>query len=422
MATTHTPSNQDAILKDYYTDERVKELSYGENVFYAMLKKERGQEAGGRRYVQPIEIEHPGGATAGFEDAMTDGTPSEYKTFLIDRKKQFQRVLVDEELLHATQNKRESFVKAMDEFDRGFRSLGAKVGRRAYRTSGGSLGKLSIVSTTTTTLKFADRASTFNFHLGQKLQFAAADGTGSLRDSGDFTTVTGISHEANEVTIADDLATKITGVATTDFVFTRGDFALCLSGLEDWLPVDDRDTKLAAAFNGVPSRAAAKEYLGGVFMDGTSMALDEVVIKLTGKIGLYGGQTSHIFANPETLSDMQLLSSSKLRGEMIESKMRSADGDVLVGFQGFKAVVGGRVVRFYGDRHCPSNRIYALQLNTWTLWHTGDLVNWLGEKATGSKLQPSQNEPSVEARLASWCNVGCSAPGWNGVAKITPQA
>lgn len=420
MATTHNASNQDAVLKDYYTDERVKELSYGENVFYAMLKKERGQEAGGRRYVQPIEIEHPGGANASFADAMTDGTTSLYRSFLIDRKKQFQRVLVDEELLHATSNKRESFLKALDEFDRGFKGLGNKIGRRAYRTGGGALGKLSIVSTTTTTLKFADRASTFNFHIGQKLQFSATDGTGTLLDGGDFVTVTAISHELGEVTIDVDLATQITGVATTSFVFQRGDYGLCLSGLEDWLPVTDRATKLAASFFGV-TRSEQKEYLGGVSMNGTSLALDEVLIKLVGKIGLYGGATSHIFANPETLSDMQLLASSKLQAQMIESNMRSADGSILVGFSGFKCVIGGRTVRVYGDRHCPSNRIYALQMNTWTLWYTGDLVNWLGEKATGSKLQPSQNEPSVEARLASWCNIGCSAPGWNGVAEITPQ-
>lgn len=420
MATPHTASNQDAVLKDYYTDERVKELSYGDNVFFAMLKKERGQEAGGRKYVQPIEIQHPEGANSDFASAMTDGTASQYRSFLIDRKKQFQRVLVEEELLHATSNKRESFLKALDEFDRGFKGLGAKIGRRSYRTTGGALGQLSIASTNTTTLKFVDRASTFNFYLDQVLQFAAADGTGSLLDSGDTTTVTAISHELGEVTIADNLGTKISGVATNSYVFTRGDFGQCLSGLEDWLPVDNRDTKLAASYYGV-TRSTMKEYMGGVYMDGTSLALDEVLIKLVGKIGLYGGNTSHIFANPETLSDMQLLASSKLQAQMIESNMRSASGEILVGFSGFKCVVGGKTVRVYGDRHCPSNRIYALQMDTWTLWYTGDLVNWLGEKATGSKLQPSQNEPSVEARLASWCNIGCNAPGWNGVAKITPQ-
>jgi hypothetical protein len=53
VATSHTMSNQDALLKDYYTDDKIKEQSYGENPFFAFVKKERGVMAGGRRYVQP---------------------------------------------------------------------------------------------------------------------------------------------------------------------------------------------------------------------------------------------------------------------------------------------------------------------------------------------------------------------------------
>ncbi len=76
--------------------------------------------------------------------------------------------------------------------------------------------------------------------------FSDADGTGSLRDSGDTTTVTEVDHEEGLVTCADTLNTKITGIATTDYVFQDGDYNACLAGLEDWLPVDDRATKLGA--------------------------------------------------------------------------------------------------------------------------------------------------------------------------------
>lgn len=419
MATTHTMSNQDAVLKDYYTDDKIKEQTFGENPLFAMMKKERGVMAGGRRYVQPVEFAHPGGSSADFSTAMTNGTASSYEDFLISRKKQYQRVLVANELLFSSGSQRESFVKAMDEFDRGFKGLGQKIGRRCYRTNGGAIGLMANSTAATTVITLSDKASGFNFHIGQVLAFAAADGTGSLRDSGDTTTVSAIDIEGGTVTCADTLSTKISGIGTTDYVFPAGDFGDCLSGLDDWLPVDDRSTRLAASFHSV-TRSASPDYLGGIYMDGTAMGgLDEVVIKLVGKVGKYGGNTSHIFANPETLSDMQLLTNSKLQAEAIRSVMKGDDGEVLLGFSGYRAVVGGRTVRVYGDRNCPSNRIYALQMDTWTLWHSGKLVNWLGEEITGSKLQPAQNEDSAEARLGNYCNVGCSAPGWNGVAKIT---
>lgn len=419
MATSHTLTNQDALLKDYYTDDKLKEQSYGENPFFAFVKKERGQMAGGRRYVQPVEYGHPGGGSADFTKAMTNGTASKYDDFLIPRKRQYQKVEVDHELMFSTGSQRESFRKALDEFDRGLKGLGEKVGRRLYRTQGGSIGKLANAAVTTTIITLADKASVFNFHIGDVLAFSDTDGTGALRDSGDTTTVTEVDHEEGLVTVADQLNTKITGIAVTDFIFQDGDYNACLAGLEDWLPVDDRSTKLAASFNSV-TRSAAPVYLGGVYMDGTAMGgLDEVIIKLCGKLGKYGAQTSHIFANPESLSDLELLSNSKMRiVSEISTKVIGESGDVLVGFSGYRAIVAGRSVKVYGDRNCPGNRLYALQLNTWTLWHSANLINWLGEQYTGSKLKMSEDADSAEARLGSYMNLGCSAPGWNGVAKI----
>jgi hypothetical protein len=416
-------SNQDALLKDYYTDDKLKEQSYGENPFFAFMKKERGQMAGGRRYVQPVEFGHPGGSSADFAKAMTNGTASKYDDFLIPRKKQYQKVEVDHELMFSTGSQRESFRKALDEFDRGLKGLGEKVGRRLYRTQGGAKGQMANSTVATTVIQLADQASVFEFHIGDVLTFSDTDGTGSLRDSGDTTTVTNVDHEAFQVTCADTLNTKITGIATTDYIFADGDYNACLAGLEDWLPVTDRATKLSATFNSV-TRDVAPVYLGGVYMDGTSMGgLDEVIIKLTGKLGKYGAQTSHIMANPESLSDLELLSNSKMRiVSEISSKVVGETGDVLVGFSGYRAIVAGRSVKIYGDRNCPSTRLYALQMDTWTLWHTGNLINWLGEQYTGSKLKMSEDADSAEARLGSYMNLGCSAPGWNGVAQIRAAA
>lgn len=420
---SHTMSNQDALLKDYYTDDKLKEQSYGENPFFAFVKKERGKMAGGRRYVQPVEFGHPGGASADFTEAMSNGTASKYEDFLIPRKKQYQKVEVDHELLFSTDSQRESFRKALDEFDRGLKGLGEKVGRRLYRTMGGAAGKMANSSVAVATIDLDDKASVFNFHIGDKLQFSDTDGTGALRDSGDYVSITEVDHEEAVLTVDATLNVQITGIAVGDYIFQKGDYNACLAGLEDWLPVDNRATKLAASFNAV-TRAVSSVYLGGVYMDGTALGgLDSVIIKLCGKLGKYGAQTSHILANPESLSDLELLSNSKMRiVAELNTKVIGDSGDVLVGFSGYRAICAGRTVKIYGDRNCPTNRLYALQLDTWTLWHTGNLINWLGEQYTGSKMKMSEDADSAEARLGSYMNLGCSAPGWNGVAKINPAS
>lgn len=418
----HNATDYEAVLQDYYTDDKIKEQVFAEEPFYAMVPKE---QAGGRRYIQPVRYAAPGGASAVFGTAKTNAnsSKSKYEDFLISRSKQYQSVVVENELLYATNSPRDSFKKAFDEFDDGFKALGEKIGRRLFRSQGGAIAKLAIASTTTTTLEFADKADVFNFEVGMQLQFSATNGTGSLHNSGATVEVTEVDYETGEVEIDGDLVTAVAAVTTTSYVFQEGDYGACLSGIDDWIPVDDRATRLAASFHGVSSRAANPVRLGGVYMDGTAMGgLDEVLIKLCGKIGKHGGRTTHIFANPETLTDLQLTSNAKmLLPQEIYTTMKSSSGEVLVGFSGYKVQIGARTVKVYGARSCPSNRIHALQMDTWKLYHAGKIINWLGEEWTDDKLTRHATEDAMLADLGVYCNLGCSAPAWNGTAKITPS-
>lgn len=410
--TTTTLTVYDAILKDYYTKEKMIEQSYAENPLYAMLKK---QQAGGRRYIQPIEYANPGGGSAVFTDAMTNNTTSLYTDFIGTRSKQYQRVVVDHEALLSTQNPEEAFQPAFDEFDRGLRSLGEKIAHRLYRTTGGNIGKMTAISTNVATL--ADKADAFNFQIGQLCTFSDTDGTGSLRDSGDTSAVTAIDYEAGTVTFADTLATKVTGVLTTDYIFPKGDYGVCLPGLEDWLPVTNRSTKLAASFYGV-TRSVDTVRLGGLYMDGTTFGgIDEILIKGVARVAKHGGKVTHIFMNPETMSDLQLLANSKVFAmQSFNSMVKAGDMVLNIGFSGMRVVIGGQTVQIFGDRNCPTTRIYMLELPSWKIWHTGDLPGFLGEKFTGNILKMAESEDSLEARIGCYMWLGCSAPSHNLVA------
>lgn len=412
-----TQTDYEAVLKDYYSDDKIKQQVYQDNVLLALMPKER---QGGKKFVQPVRYAKPGGASAAFGTSATNSnrSKSRFEDFLISQTTQYQRVSISNQLLYSTTSPRDSFRKAFDEFDDGFRSLGEKLSKRIYRTAGGSVGKMANSTTATTTITLADKADVFNFQYGDVINFATGDGSGQL-DSGDTTEVTGVDHQAGTLTVADTLSTKIAGITTTSYIFHEGDYNSCLSGFEDWVPVTDRATKLAAAFHGVSTRVPGGALLGGVFMDGTTMgSVDEILIKLCAQIEMFGGKTSHIFMNPMTISDMQLLSNSKLHTEPVMTKLPMAGGEVVIGFSGFKVQVNSRQVTVYGDRSCPSNRIWALQLDTWKFLHAGDEINWLGEAFTGQKLTRHPNEDAMYSDLGSYCNVGCSAPAWNGVASI----
>lgn len=420
MATTHTFDNQNDVLKDTYDERTMLTQSFQGAPFFGMVDKEIGEEAGGKRYVQAIEFEHPGGASAVYAKSRLNATASEYDAFIIASTQQHQYIRVEHRLMLASQKNPETFVKALTQFDRAFKGLGQKVARRMFRTLGGSIGRLNITSTTTTTLTFADDASIFDVHKGQKLAFAAADGTGSLLDDGDTVTVTAINHSGRSCTIDRDLATAITGVATTSYVFPDGDFALGISGLEDWLPVDDRTARLAASFAGV-TRSQSETYLGGVFRDGSGDGtLDETMILLNAEVSQFTDGIDTILTNPRQVANLTLTKSSKIRiiSSVTARPVDSADKPLLVGFKGFRVMVGDKECILMGDRSCPSTRIYEIEMDTWRLWYTGDFINWQGEVYGFPRIQPSRDTDDAEAQLSIYTNLGCRAPGKNAVAKL----
>src|SRR5688572_3764304 len=218
----------DAVLKDYYTRDKIEEQSFYDNPFYAMVPKKM---AGGRRYPQPVEYGRPTNANATFTTAMTNATNSKYDDFLLTRVRQYQRVLVDHEMLLATEKADEAFQPAFDEFDKGFRGLGEKMARRLYRTSTGSIGQMANSSVATTTITLVDPADLFNFEVDQVIQFSDTDG-GALLDSGDTTVVTNVDLEGNAITVADTLNVKIAGIGTNDFIYHAGDRNVALTSLK----------------------------------------------------------------------------------------------------------------------------------------------------------------------------------------------
>ena len=409
----------DGVLKDYYTRDKLLEQSYYDQPWFSMVPKEM---AGGRRFIQPIEFANPGGASADFATAMTNETSSSYDDFQIPQTIQYQRVTVKHQTLLSSKEKDMAFQPAFKEFDKGFRSLGEKIGKRLYRTATGAIAQLANSTTTTTTLTLADKADIFNFFLGQKLKGSTTDGGATYAG---VATVSAVDNEAGTLTITANLDTAFTAPTTTCFVYQQGDeqnagTAVCLNGLEDWLPVTNRATKLAATFNGV-TRSQDSVRLGGVVLTATAMALDEMLIKLVAKVIKHGGKPDTIIMNPETLGDLMLLENSRrfLMQDCRMSVKSESTGDTIIGFSGVQAVVSGRTVRIIPDRNCPSTRVYALMLDTWKVWHAGDLPCFLGESFGAPMLKLAETQDALESRIGGYLNLGCSAPGWNGVAQVT---
>lgn len=416
-------TDYDAMLKDYYTPEEVLRLTLTDNILLGMLPKKR---AGGRRYIQPVNFGHPGGAAATFATAQSNAYGSRYDDFQLTRAKQYQFVLLENEVYFASEGDLDAFEPAFNEFDKGFQSLAYKINRRLYRDVHGSVGKIATGGISGSTITLDDPADAFNVWKGDKIELAATLG-GALLAGGPLT-VDSVDRETGIITCTAGIVATIAAAVAGDFLYIQGDHVtasdkLTAAGLESWLPVTDRSTELAASFFGV-TRSTEPVLLGGVYVDGADYTdLNEIVLKLVGKVGKYGGKPDLILMNTERFTDLQRLWLSKhvvFENMSVSVTARAGGQNVTFSklYSGMMANVGGFVVKVMADRSCPTNRLYALQTNTWKIWHTFDLPGFIMKKEGGRILRDHESQDAMECRIGAYYNLGCSAPGYNGVAEL----
>lgn len=424
----------DAFLKEVYDEREIKSLAAPKNVLLGLFEKEM---SGGDYFVQPVHYSNAGGSSATLANAKLNQTSSKIKKLNITRVPHFQKVSVTVHLLMSTMKKSEAFQEAKKEFDYGFKALSTKFDQRLFRSSSGSIG---VIKSTTTlasaSIILVDKADAYNFNEGDKIAFSSVDGGGSLRDSGDTTTVSAVDYDTGIVTIADaDLSVKITGVSLGDFIFQDGDYDACMSGLEDWLPVTNRTTKLAASFYGM-TRSANPVRLGGVYYDATSTGDDEngILVELTSRVVK---NTTDGLGEPDTcicpwdffigLSKLWIATRQGFENVKISVSDALADGSTLIIsrlYPGMRAMVAGVELTIIPSRHCPSNRLYVLQKDTWTIRHAGKTLPMFPlEEIEGHMMRMDDNvsgQTDLQAAvwLAGYGNLGCNLPGCNGVAKL----
>lgn len=415
-------TDYDGMLKDYYTEEAVIRMTLVKRPLLGLLPKKR---AGGRRYPQPVQFGHPGGGSPVFATAKTNQTNSLYGDFNITRTKYYQLVTLENETYFSTEGDLDAFEPAFNEFDKGFEASADVINRRLYRDKTGVVGQIldgSAINGATITL--ADPADAFNVWAGDKLQFSQTAG-GTLRDSGATLEVVSVDRETGIITTdSSDVGTDISALSDTDFIYIEGYRNATPAGLEAWLPSGaGRDTALATSFYGV-DRSAEPVLLGGVYYDGTGGDLNDTFLKLIGKVQKYGGDPDLVLLNSEQVTNLQRLWLAKNRTFQdikVSVSTRMKDGTELILsnlYSGMQIQVGDSTIKVIGDRACPSTKMYSLTTKTWRIWHTFDLPGFIMNKQGGRILRDSEDADAMECRIGAYYNLGCRAPGHNGVADI----
>lgn len=367
-------SSVPGILKELYDDQKVQWLTYKDNPFLAMCKKEEAFP--GKYYPVPVVYGLSQGASATFANAYNNQTSALVAEFLVTRIADFSLASIDGQLLAAAQTDPGAFIDGAElMIDAAFQTSVNRTAAAMFRNGAGTIGQISsvaLVSGTTYTVTLTNPDDSVQFEDGQLLvavQFVDGSGTAPT-DTFLISQVnrnTGVLTGTSATNIAADwpanyfLAVQGDLPSTSNNNFqptgsTTTNSLLRLAGLAGWLPISGPG--VSDSWFGV-NRNLDVQRLAGVSTDGTQLSLEEALLKGTGKIALNGGRVDTGICSYSTYTALITSLGSKI--QYIDEKVGE------IGFRGVQVNGANTVMSVFPDRNCPDGVIYALEMDSWTL-------------------------------------------------------
>jgi hypothetical protein len=391
----------DAALKEHYAGQRVQNMVYKDNPFLAMVPKY--EKFGGRNYPLPLIYGNPMGRSATFATAQANKTASKIEQFTLTRKADYALASITNETIEASMGNANAFMEAATcEIDGAINAAARSLAISLFGSGSGSIGRVSNSSFATTTLTLTNAEDVTNFEVGQVLKVGPNDSATGLRTG--TLTIVGVDRDAGTVTTSANLSTGVAAIAQNDYIFVEGDADAKVSGLKAWIPYS---APSATAFFGV-DRTADVTRLAGVRQDGSSKPIEEALIDLAARIAREGGRPDVCFMNFSNFASLEKALGSKV--QYIQHKVGE------VGFEGMQIHGPKGSIKIIPDQNCPSDLAWMLQMDTWKLYSLGAAPKILD--SDGLKMLREASADAVEVRVGYYAQLGCAAPGFNGVVKL----
>ena len=397
----------DAILKDWYSEDQVKMVVYKNNPFLAMLSKE--ENITGKRFILPVVFGDPQGVADTIAGAQSAASESEQIDFNLLRDRKYGIVNIDTETLEASKDMKGGFLDVGKlKTDGVLRQVTNDIATELF---GDGTGELSIVaaspSPSTAGFSLANAADAAKFEVGMSLDIRDVIGTAQA-------TKNGIIKSINRSTGAIVFASAATATSVSgDLIFRAGVVNKGIVGLSGWLP-----TTIASndSFFGV-NRFNDRVRLGGIYLDRSSDSTDDSIVNaletIITRVVMEGGTPDALFVHPIVYNTLKIYFQGKAQYHMTEVKI----GDkAQIDFRGIVFDSSEGPVKLYSDRRCPYEYGFALQMDTWKLYSLGGVPHI--QKPDGLMALRQASADGIEVRVASYAQLGCKAPGWNGKVKF----
>lgn len=392
-------SSASAVLKQYYSNQRVTQLTYKDAPLYAMLKKQK--DFYGAAYPLPMRVTNPQGRSNTFSNAQAQKVPSNFKTFTLTRASDYSLASISTEAILASEVNPGAFLKlATAEIDGAIDSLMRSLQWALYGDGSGALAAVASVSSTNPqTITLENVEEIVRFEVGQLLQARNGATTRVFATGVSTASVTKVDRDLGIITLNVDNSGNTDTIVAGDTLNVVGDYNAKLTGLAGWIPAS---APSSSPFFGV-DRSIDPTRLAGVRIASTGKPLDEALIDGARRSGREGGRPDHVFMSFDKYADLEKTLGSKIRYSDISIAGITFKAIELPGPQGTMKIVA--------DKDCPSDRIYGLKMDTWALYSLKEPVMIID--LDGNKMLRESSADAFEVRCASFSQLGCVDPSSN---------
>lgn len=403
-----TLTNQSPVLKRLYPNG-VAEMLYKNSRLFQNCKKDT-QFLGEDRAVV-VHISGTNGGSATFADALASQNATRKVRFIVNRKREYQIYSVDGEAAAATNGDKGSLVRLLkEEMDKAMYRFGRSMAKRASGKGGGAIGVISSgTNLASTTLTFASRTDVQWVEVGDQLQFADGDGTdpsadpADLLDGGEVLTVVSVDRAAGSITVSAALNT-ISGIATGDYVFRRGDYSKAMTGLRGWAP--EVAPSASESFFGVDRTDYDVLRLSGFRYNVNGGQKEAGVINGCAEAALHGIEAEMLYVNPIDYADFV--------NELGANRQRNSSEDGKTGFKMIEIhtpAASGGTLKVVSEASIPQGYGWAITNSEFCLRTAGECPSRLDHGVGTRGLQIPQDDDAIQGRLGCYGNFTHDNPG-----------
>lgn len=415
MATTagDTITTYDGMLKQYYDGDKVENLVYDKNRFLLMVEKDEGFV--GDAFKAPVIWAGQQGIGHTFATAQAQSlvTSNQAAGFLISNRASMYAITQwQRELMLASATNVGAFMSvAKIGVENALRGLGNQLATALYRSGYGDQGNIAAPFTVSgTTITLVNPGDIVNFEFGQRIVVSATQSGApkTLGSSNLGPQITGVDRSNGILTFAaalNDGTNGIPTIAAGDFIAIQGNHTTntqeVLRGIEAWIPA----TAPLPGDNFWGVDRSQDTRLSGQRLNATSgQSLEEALIQGAQLVAREGGQVDHFFVSFNTYARIL----TAMQGRVL---LTNVDTDKGIGFRGATVQTPAGEALIVPDRTCLDNRIYGLQLDSWTLASLKKLVQVVDDD--GLTILRNATSDGYESRYTSYSQLVCRAPGWN---------